>query len=263
MPNCINKITEWINSQFLKINHDKTEIILFHPESLINQVIIGGTTVGSECIRFSNEVKNVGVWLDKNFKMDKHINKIVAHCYKLLRDIGRVRRVLSKDHTEQLVHAVVSMRLDYCNSLFFNVGKAHIYKLQKVQNAAARLVVQIRKRSPISAVLRDLHWLRVEERIMFKIVLLVHKVVMGQCSDNLQITYKTHNLRPKDVLLLETKKVNTKYGKRTFDYVGPKLWNALPVHVRTEQNTELFKRQVKTMLFRDSEEFIRNAFKYD
>ena len=62
---------------------------------------------------------------------------------------------------------------------------------------------------------------------------------------------------------METKKVNTKYGKRTFDYVGPKLWNALPVHVRTEQNTELFKRQVKTMLFRDSEEFIRNAFKYD
>ena len=55
--------------------------------------------------------------------MDKHINKIVAHCYKLLRDIRRVRRVLSKDHTEQLVHAVVSMRLDYCNSLFFNVGK--------------------------------------------------------------------------------------------------------------------------------------------
>ena len=111
--------------------------------------------------------------------------------------------------------------------------------------------------------LRDLHWLRVEERIIFKIVLLVHKVVMGQCSENLQVTYKSHNLRPKDLLLLETKKVNTRYGKRTFDYVGPKLWNALPVHLRTEQNTETFKRHVKTMLFTDSEEFIRNAFRYD
>ena len=76
VPNCINKITEWINSQFLKINQDKTEIILFYPKSLTNQVIIGGTTVGNECIRFSNEVKNVGVWLDKNFDMDKHINKL-------------------------------------------------------------------------------------------------------------------------------------------------------------------------------------------
>ena len=65
IPNCINKITEWINSQFLKINHDKTEIILFHPKSMINQVIIGGTTVGDECIRFSKVVKNVAVWLDE------------------------------------------------------------------------------------------------------------------------------------------------------------------------------------------------------
>ena len=51
--------------------------------------------------------------------------------------------------------------------------------------------------------------------------------------------------------------------EQTFVYVGPKLLNALPVHLRTEQNTEIFKRHVKTMLFRDSEEFIRNAFRYD
>ena len=62
---------------------------------------------------------------------------------------------------------------------------------------------------------------------------------------------------------MEAKNVITKYGKLTLDYVGPKLLNAFPLHVRTEQNTEIFKRQVKTMLFRDSEEFIRNAFKYD
>ena len=64
------------------------------------------------------------------------------------------------------------------------------------------------------------------------------------------------NLNPKDVLLLETKEVNMKYGKGTFDYVAPMLRNTLPVHVRTEQNTNIFKRHVKTMLLRDSEEFI-------
>ena len=59
--------------------------------------------------------------------------------------------------------------------------------------------------------------------------------VIGAQSSNgsmlryLQVTYKSHNLRPKDLLLLETKKVNTRYGKRTFDYVGPKFWDALPV----------------------------------
>ena len=115
---------------------------------MTNEVIIGGTTVGNECVRFLDEVKNVGVWHNKNFKTDKYINKMVAHRYELFRHFGKIRRVLPKDHTEQLVHAVVSMRLDYYNSLFFNVGKEHIYKLQKVQNAAARLALKIGKRSP-------------------------------------------------------------------------------------------------------------------
>jgi hypothetical protein len=64
-------------------------------------------------------VKNVGVWLDHQLNMDVHINKVNSHCYKMIKDIGRIRNVLSHKHTEMLVHAVIS-RLDYCNSLFFN-----------------------------------------------------------------------------------------------------------------------------------------------
>ena len=104
-------------------------------------------------------MKNVGVWLDEQFNMKKHVNTIVSHCYKLLKDIGRVRNMLSIKHTEMLVHAVTSSRLDYCNSLFFNMCKENIFKLQKVQNAAARLVARKRKRDSIASTLRDLHWL--------------------------------------------------------------------------------------------------------
>ena len=263
VPNCINKITNWSNMQFLKINPDKTEIILFHPKSLRDQVIIGGTSIGDDCIRFSKEVKNVGVWLDNNLNMDMHINKIVSHCYKLLRDIGRIRNVLSKKHTEMLLHPIVTNRLDYCNSLFFNISKSNLYKLQKVQNAAARLVERKRKTQSVSGVIKNLHWLKVEARIMFKILLLVYKCVTGQCSTNLQIRYKSHNCRPQDDLLLETMKVKTQYGRRSFDFVGPKLWNALPVHVRTLEDIDEFKNHVKTILFNGSEEFKRIAFKYE
>ena len=78
----------------------------------------------------------------------------------------------------------------------------------------------------------------------------------------MEIRYKSHNCRPQDFLLLETKRVNTKYGKRTFSYAGPKLWNALPLHVRTEEKIETFKRQVKTLLFDGTEEFKDRAFMY-
>ena len=161
-----------------------------------------------------------------------------------------------------LVHSVISSRLDYCNSLFFNMPKENLFKLQKVQNAAARLVKKKRKRDSITATLAELHWLNVESRIIFKLILMVYKSINGLCSENLTITYKQFNCRPQDFLLLETKMVKTRYGQRTFEYAGPRLWNALPLQVRTIDNIESFKRQLKTLLFRDTEGLKRTAFQY-
>ena len=255
VKNCIEQVTRWSYIQFLKINPDKTEMILFHPESLKHQVIIGGTIVGEECIRYSREVKNVGVWLDQHMNLNKHINSTVSHCYHLLKNIGRIRNILSKEHTEMLVHAVITSRLDNCNSLLINTSKANLYKLQKVQNAAARLVVRGKKRTPITETLKDLHWLKVESRIVFKILLLVYKVIHGQCSKNLKVRFKNTSGRP----ILETKGFKTKYGRRTFSYAGPKLWNALPPNVRAEDNIETFKKLVKTNLFEGTEKCIEHA----
>ena len=265
VPECLQEITKWMNVNFLKINADKTEILLLYPESLRNRVIIKGTFIKDQCVRFSNVVKNVGVWLDKHLNMDTHTNKIVSHSHKLLKDIGRIRNVISKKHTEMLVHAVVSSRLDNCNSLFFNMKKGNLFKLQKVQNAAARLVARKKKRDSVSTVIKELHWLRVESRIIFKILLLVFKCIHGLCSQNLVqkvVVYKGYNCRPNDFLQLETKKVHTKYGKRTIEYAGPRLWNALSVDIRKEQKIDVFKKKVKTELFRDTEGFLRKAFMY-
>ena len=154
------------------------------------------------------------------------------------------------------------MRIDYCNSLFFNMPKDNIYKLQKVQNAAARIVTRKRKRDSISEIMAKLHWLNVETRIVFKIILLVFKAIHGLCSENLKVSYKQHNCRPDDFLLLETKRVKTKYGTRTFDYAGPRLWNALPLNIRTLESID-FKTKVKTILFTDFEGVKRRAFRYN
>ena len=260
---CISNVVSWSNARDLKINPEKTEIVLFFPKSLKDKTIIGGSFVGNDCIRYSKEVKNVGVWLDCNLTMEKHINSIVAHCYKLLKNIGRIRNVLTQKQTEMLVHPVITSKLDYCNCLFINTSEANLFKLQKVQNAAARLVVRGRKRNRMSGILKNLHWLRIESRIIFKVLLLTYKSVYGQSSENLTLPYKTHNCRPQDHLLLKTKMVNTKYGKRTFQYAAPRLWNALPVEVRSCDNVEQFKKKIKTILFEGTNELKRRAYKYN
>ena len=109
------------------------------------------------------------------------------------------------------------------------MSQSNLYKLQKVQNAAASLIVRKNKRHSVTNIMKELHWLKIESQIIFKILLLVYKRVLGKCSNNLKIKYTENNCRPNDYLLLETKRVNTKYGRHTFDYAGPKLWNALPL----------------------------------
>ena len=218
--------------------------------------------VVEQCIRFSKVVKNVGVWLDEVMNLSTHVNKVVSHSHKLLKDIGRIHNVISDKHTEMLVHGDIKNRL--LQQLYYNMGTTNLYKLQKVQNAAARLVARKRKRDRIFSILRDLHWLKVESRVIFKILLLVYKCINGICSANLsqKLKHKKFNCRPNDYLLLETMKVSTKYGRRTFAYAGPRFWNALPLETRLEEKIQSFKRLIKTMLFTDTEGFKRSAFRY-
>ena len=259
---CLHKIIDWSNAHYMKINPEKTEILLLCPTSLNSEVIIRGVIFEGQCIRFASEVKNVGVWLDRNLTMDKHVNQVVSHSYKILKDIGRIKKCLQQHHLERLVHAVISSRLDYCNSLFINISKSNLHKLQKLQNAAARLVVGGKKRDSVSGALRKLHWLRVEARITFKVLLLVFKILKGQCSQNLELRYKSFNGRPEDYLLLETPNFKTAYGKRIFAYNGTRLWNALPVTVRSEEGVNEYKKKIKTMLFDGHDDLKKKAFKY-
>ena len=260
VPNCMEKIIQWSNEQFMKINPDKTEILLLRPSCLNHEIVIKGVLMNEQCIRFSKLVKNVGVWLDENLKMNKHINSVVSQCHKILRDIGRIKTYLQRSHLEQIVHAVISMRLDYCNSLFVNLPKEDLFKLQKVQNTAARLILGRRRRDSAKEALRELHWLNIDARITYKILTLVHKVVRGKCS--LSLTYKAFNGRPEDELKLVTPTFNTKYGNRVFEYNGSRLWNSLPVQMRKEEDTEAYKKMLKTLLFDGNEELKRKAFKY-
>ena len=170
IPNCMEHIVDWSNAHFMKINPDKTELLLLRPHSLNKEVLINGVFIDGQCIRFSKQVKNVGVVLDENLTLDSHVNSVVSHSYKILKDIGRVKKYFTKAHLEKLVYAVISSRLDYCNSLYVNNGKGNLNKLQKLQNSAAKLILSRRRRDSAAEALRELHWLNVETRITFKIL---------------------------------------------------------------------------------------------
>ena len=111
--------------------------------------------------------------------MVEHVDKICKTSYYHLRNISKIRKYITEETTEILVHAFVSSKLDYCNSLLYGLPKHMISSLQSVQNTAARIVTLTKKFDHITPVLIQLHWLPVHFRILFKVLLLVYKALNG------------------------------------------------------------------------------------
>jgi hypothetical protein len=261
LPDLLNQIHEWMNLFFLKMNPDKTEIIMFIPQQLKDAHTINGCifTDGS-CIRFVNFVKNLGVLLDRHLNMDVHINAIVSVCYKQLSDIGKIRKLLSKKDTELLVHAVISSRLDYCNSLLYGANKTHINKLQMVQNAAARLVSMRRKHESVSDVLVNLHWLRIEARIIYKLLVLVYKCIYNIAPECI---IECISIKDGGRCLLAHKFFQSSQARKSFSYIAPKLWNNLPDNIRFSSTLLKFKNHTKYLLFNKFNDYMKSVHKYN
>ena len=164
--------------------------------------------------------------------MNSHVNNTCSNAFYYLYNIRRIRKYLSRRSTETLIHAFVSSRVDYCNSLLYGLPAYQLNKLQRVQNAAARLIFLESKYCHVRPLLYNLHWLPVKFRIDFKILLLTYKTINGLAPFYLQelINLKEackYKFRPDcDGLLLNPVKFKTltTLRDRSFAAAAPELW---------------------------------------
>ena len=160
---CIKDIERWMRVNMLKLNSEKTEVVLFTSKHNAMQMENVTVHVGDTDITSVHCVKSV--IFESAINMEQHLNSVCRSGYYHLRNIGHIRRYLTNDATQSLVNGLVASRLDYCNALLSGLHQTSINKLQRVQNTAARIVTRTSRYIHIILVLKNLHWLPVYYRV--------------------------------------------------------------------------------------------------
>ena len=117
MAVCIQDLRNWMIEDRLMLNDDKAELMLIGTRQQLKKVNLNSITVGNTTIEAKSVMRNLGSWFDRHLDMSAHISKLSSSAFYYLHNISRIRKFLSLDTTEALVHAFVTSCVDYCNKL--------------------------------------------------------------------------------------------------------------------------------------------------
>ena len=173
----------------------------------------------------------------------------VMLCFYHIRDLRRIRRHIPLSTGKTISNALISSRLDYCNSLINNIAKQDLSKLQRLPNCLARVVLRAPRFSPSLPLLKQLHWLPVNYRIKFNLstltdrALAIHQppYLAGSCTSNIP-----RQLRSSTSQQLSIPRTKLNLVKRAFSVAAPIIWNELPTTLKYCESLASFHKNLKT-----------------
>ena len=259
LPKCLSLVASWMKRYFLKLNAGKSQVIVFTPESQSNGLLVQRVLLDDgSVLPISTEAMNLGMLLDSRLTFTPQIDRVIQSCYRLLRDITFIRKYLSTDEIKSLVNSIVVARIDYCNALYTGLSVHNMSRLQRLQNSCARVIYGARRRDHVSGLMKDLHWLPVRLRIIFKILCLIFKCLQGTAPSYLSdILPETRENR-----FVRIPRTKSTYGDYAFCRCGPIYWNALPAKLINCATIDNFKAQLKHYLFSWSQDYFNNLNRY-
>ena len=255
LEQCVSKINTLMSQNYLKLNADKTEVIMLGFKAQLAKISLRSVQIAEVNVAINSDpVKNLGVMFDSGLTMAAQVANITRSANFQLINIGRARKMLTTDSTKLAIHTLVTSRLDYCNSLLAGINTTLLNRLQNIQRTAARLITRKRKYDPVSDDLIQLHWLPVKQRIDFKILVITFKCLHQQAPDYLSNLLRVQtDRRPlrsgSATLLFQPKTQYITFADRAFSCYAPRLWNQLPNHIRNSNSITMFKKLLKSHLF--------------
>ena len=164
----------WMVSNLLKVNDGKTVALVLASQNNQAKHNITVIKIGKN--------RNIGAVFDLEMSMVIHVKYICHIAYYHLRNIALIRSCFTQKAAVHLMYSLVILTIDYVNCFLHGIPDCLINKLQRVQNAAAQLVVRCHRWDHFTPVLKKLHWLPVKQHIHYAILLLIFCAQHGQAS---------------------------------------------------------------------------------
>ena len=254
----LDGISDWMNSNHLKLNSDKTKFMLIGNRTLINNYFanLNSVTWKGQDISLVCEARNLGFVFDSNLTMEKQIKSLIKISNNLLRQINFIKKYLDCESLKRLICSLILSRIDYCNSLYINLPNTLLNKLQLIINRAARLISNIHPGERITPILIAFHWLPIKARILYKYCIIIYKTLkfeepsyllthLERYTSSANVTIRAES----DPYKLHIHRVNNKWGERSFHYNASRTYNWLPIDIKNSPTFELFKKRLKSFLF--------------
>ena len=205
-------------------------------------------------------VRDLGVYVDSDLSMRTHVLRTSAGCFAVLRQLYSIRRHITRQVLQTLVVSLVLTRLDYGCATLAGCTASLLGKLQSVMNAAARLVYSARKFDQVTHLLRELHWLRMPERITYRLAVYAYRCQHGLAPPYLatdihrvaDVDSRRRLWSASSTQLLVPSTEHSTIGDRAFPVAAARAWNSLPPHVTSSPSLPVFKSRLKTKLFAGS-----------
>ena len=254
VSHCVSDVSRWFLENGMLLNPKKTEAVLFGTRVQRNKIDTSdGIDVAGANITFSSTVKLLGVTLDEDLSLDRHVTDVVRGCSYHTRALRHIRPLINLSAARMVAQGVVTSRLDYCNGLLYGTSARNMERLQVAQNSLARTVCQETWSASATELRKTLHWLPVKQRVDYKLAVTAFKTrssgVPAYLSTLIEDYEPSRYLRSSELFLLRMPRVKLAHTKKAFSVSAPMVWNSLSLNCRSAQSLSSFKRILKTDLF--------------
>ena len=268
LESTISSVSSWMSANFLSLNPTKTEFLLIgnRPQlSKANNTVL--SLPNNITIQPVSSARNLGIIFDSELSFSQHISSLSKSCFYHIRNLRRIRSSIDLPTATTIAVSLIHSKLDYCNSLFLNLPNTQLDKLQFILNSAARAITSASKYSRITPILKSLHWLKIKERIQYKILSLTYSTIQfnqpSYLRNLLTVQNKINTRSSSSVTLIRpSNPSNLMITNRSFTYTAPFLWNSLPLDLRLPSDVtspgqtpilsmspSVFHKRLKTYLF--------------